>query len=172
MLKRRREALRLAGVEIKTHRHSTNPYLENWVPPTTLRHKRLDLSQQPAFTAAGKPLDGVLLVPYERDAERFSKTFHAYIEELHELSRTARAVLDFIMYQALAGNAVVYAPAEEAIPFCGFKQAKSFYDAITELIIYDLIARTERVGFYYINPAKFFNGSRKSIRNTFTKPKK
>lgn len=168
----RRAMLRAEGEERKTHRHATNPFTDNWKPEVTHKSKRINLDKRPAvLDTAGNRVVGTLLIPVERDSERFVKLVRDELPVLRQLSATARVVLDFAMYQALPNNAVVWMPPAEAAEYCKFKARKSFYDGITELIIYEYLARTEKQGFYFLNPQRFFNGNRQQLKNTFSKPK-
>lgn len=168
----RRKLLRVEGEQVKAYRHSVNPFTDGWSPETSLKHRRMDLNKRaPIYDEAGTQVKGVLLWDVERDGERFVKLVRHSLGSLGQLSRTARLVLDFVMYQLLPQNAVVWLPPSEALLFCQFRQAKSFYDGINELLIYEFLARTEKQGFYFANPQKFFNGDRQNIRNLFNKPK-
>lgn len=167
----RREKLRIAGEDVKGHRHSSNPFTENWQPPTALRSKKVDLAKRRCTDEKGAKLEGKLLVPYERDSGRFVKIAHESLQDLTNLSSTAISVLAFAMHQALAKNLIVWMDQAECSAWCRFKQPKSYYDGVMELILYEYIARTERIGFYYINPQKFSNGDRTKAKNNFSKPK-
>ena len=168
----RRALLRAEGEERKSHRHATNPFTDTWAPETTLKHRRMDLDKRPPiYDAEGAQVKGVLLWDTERDGERFIKLVREEMSGLGQLSKTARLVLDFAMYQLLPQNAIVWLPPMEAKAFCCFRQGKSFYDGINELLIYEFLARTEKQGFYFANPRKFFNGNRQNIRNLFNKPR-
>lgn len=172
MSKNRRLHLRLAGVEAPNHRHDTNPFAD-WTPEMMTKHKRLDLGAggQQLFDKDGNEAQGKILIPYERDAARFIKVFYDALDELPELSHTALAVLFCLMKQALADNHVIEMQADVAMAFCGFSQAKSFYEGVSELIIYGYIARARKTGFYYLNPQIFFSGNRKSKKEAFIGPR-
>lgn len=167
----RREKLRLAGSEIKGHKHSVNPYTVDWSPPIVTRDRKMDLSKRNIRDEKGEKVEGKLLVPVSKDAGRFVKIAHDSLPDLTRLSSTAVSVLAFAMHQALPKNLVVWLDRAECSAWCRFKQPKSFYDGITELILYEYLARSEKVGFYYLNPAKFSNGDRTKAKNTFRKPK-
>lgn len=171
MAKNRRQAIRMAAEDLRGSRVSENPFTKFWQPEIILKQKRIDLDKKPAFDEAGNRLTGKLLVPYERDGERFLKLVRRFLYEQVLLSNTAKKVLLFVMHQVLPGNAVAWLPADEAADFCRFKQKQSFHAGITELILYEYLARTEKVGFYFINPRKFFNGDRTGIKSTFSKPR-
>ena len=171
MVKRRREALRMGGTEKKTERNSTNPFLDGWAPEITYTNKRLDLSKRPELVAAGLPADANVSVPTTRDSARFIKVFEAAYERMDQLSNTGHRTLQFVFRKARINNGMVHLPVEEAMDVMGFKQTKSFYDGITELILLEFLARTEKQGLYYLNQELVFNGSRRNIKNTPPKPK-
>lgn len=171
MAKKNREAFRLNNADVKMHRDSTNPFLNGWEPEITYTNKRLDLAKNPAFDGNGNAIEGVILVPRSKDSARFSKIYREYLQELNLLSAPAHNVLNFALYQALPGNGVVYMPTKAGVEFSRFSNPKSFYDGLSELIQRKFLARTEKMHFYYLNQVKVFNGSRRSVRNTFTKPK-
>ena len=172
MSKNRRLHLRLAGSDAPTHRHDDNPF-KDWQPELITKHKRLDLGAggQQLFDKDGNEAEGKILIPYKRDAARFVKLFYDALDELPELSHTALSVLFCLMKQALADNHVIEMQLEVAMTFCKFGQAKSFYDGIGELIIYEYVARARKTGFYYLNPQIFFSGNRKSKKQAFIGPK-
>lgn len=161
----------MGGGEVKSHRHSVNPFTENWEPEITYTNKRLDLSKYPQLVQAGLPADAKVAVPRSRDSAKFTKVFEAAIERMDQLSNTGHRTLQFVFRKARINNGIVHLPVEEAMEVMGFKQPKSFYDGITELILLDFLARTEKVGSYFLNQELIFNGSRRAIKNTPPKPK-
>ncbi|GGG61070.1 hypothetical protein GCM10011378_41350 [Hymenobacter glacieicola] len=162
----------MAVPDIKSHRHSTNPFLENWEPPFVEKMKRIDVTGKGYLDNKGVELTGKMLVPIKKDADRFVKLVHSTLSELTNLSTTAVAVLAYIMHQALPNNSIVYLPTEEALEFCRFRQPKSFYDGLNELILYQFVARSEKRYFYFLNPQKLFNGRRKNMKALYHKPRK
>ena len=173
MSKNRRLHLRLAGADAPTHRHASNPFA-NWTPELMTRHKRLELGigGPQLFDKEGKEAVGTMLIPYQRDAARFVKLFYDELDELPELSHTALSVLFFLLKQALPNNNIAYLPIDEGMAFCGFNSQKSYYDGISELIIYEYLARTTRISYYYLNARKVFTGNRRSTKELFIGPTK
>lgn len=162
--------LRINSESVRGGKEAENPYTRTWVPQLIQKKKRIDLEKRPAFDADGNRLKGVLFVPQEQDGERFVKVVREWLPEQVAISNTAKKVLLFVQYQCLAGNAIVYLPAQVGAEFCRFKQTQSFHTGVAELILYEYLARTEKPAFYFINPQKFFNGDRRTIKGTFSKP--
>lgn len=171
MVKRRREALRMGATEKKGERHSTNPFLEGWEPEITYTNKRLDPTKHSELVAAGLRPDAKVSVPHARDSARFIKVFEAAYELMDQLSNTGHRTLQFVFRKARINNGIVHLPAEEAMDVMGFKQTKSFYDGVMELLLLGFLARTEKQGLYFLNQELVFNGSRRNIKNTPPKPK-
>lgn len=171
MAKRRREALRMGANERKGERHSANPFVDGWHPEITITNKRLDLAKRPELVAAGLPADAKVLVPRARDSARFIKVFEDAYDDFLTLSSTGAKLLGFIFRQARINNGLVLLPIDEAMELMKFKQRKSYYDGINELILLDFIVRAEKNGHYYLNQQKVFNGSRTNIKNTPPKPR-
>ena len=170
MVKNRRKALRANTSRVDTIKEECNPYTRDWTPALTQKKKRINLDKKPAFDAEGNRLKGTLFVPYEQDGERFIKVVREWLPSQVALSRTAMRVLLFVQYQILPGNSIVYMPARVGADFCQFAQTQSFHTGIAELITYEYLARTMRNSFYYINPQKFFNGDRRTIKGNFSIP--
>lgn len=171
MAKRRRDALRLGANERKGERNSTNPFANGWQPEITITNKRLDLSRHPELVAAGLPADAKVSVPRTRDSARFMKVFEEAWGDFFSLSSTGAKLLGLVFCQARINNGLIHLPIIEGMEAIGFKQRKSFYDGINELILLEFIVRAERNGYYYLNQKKVWNGSRVNIKNTPPKPK-
>lgn len=158
--------------DTNTQRYAVNPFAgPGWRPVTKTKYKKVNLEAgEPFYNLKGERLTGIKLEPVELDAGRFVKVAHEVLPELSKLSATARAVLDFAMSQALPNNEVVWVPAVEGAAFCRLNQTKSFYNGVSELLAHEFIARTEKMGFYFINPNKWFNGVRENRKTLFNKP--
>lgn len=170
MAKNRREALRTHAPTVRSVKEDSNPFTRTWTPELTLKKKRINLDKKPAFDAEGNRLKGTLFVPYEQDGERFIKVVREWLPEQVNLSRTAMRVLLFMQYQMLPGNSTVYLPARVGADFCKFSQTQSFHTGIAELILYEYLVRTHKASFYYLNPQKYFNGDRRTIKGDFSIP--
>lgn len=171
MAKRRREALRMGATEKKGERNSTNPFVSGWSPEMTVTNKRLDLAKHPELVAAGLQPDAKVSVPRTRDSAKFMKVFEEAWDDFFSLSSTGSKLLGLIFYQARISNGLIHLPIIEGMEAIGFKQRKSFYDGINELILLEFIVRAEKNGYYYLNQKKVWNGSRVNIKNTPPKPK-
>ena len=160
----------MGAAERKSERNSTNPFLNGWQPEVTYTNKRLDLSKHPELVAAGLPPDAKVSVPRARDSAKFIKVFEEAFDDFLSLSSTGAKLLGFIFRRVRINNGLVHLPVEVGVEVIGFKQTKSFYDGINELILLDFIVRADKVGYYFINQSKLFNGSRINIKNTPPKP--
>jgi len=75
---------------------------------------------------------------------------------LIDLSSTSLKLYLYIRGQSYKDDGIVYVDKAEAKRMCDFKQDKSFYNGITELVEAKLLARTRESFEYYYNP-KFIN---------------
>lgn len=155
----------------KREKFENSPFTDGYKPETRIAYTYTKLKGHSLVNNdTGDVMPAEYRVPYEVDAGRFVKLPHNILPELKYLSNTARRCLDFIMYQLLPDNAVVWAPAAEAVTFCGFTTPKSWYDGVNELVAMEYVARTVRQSFYHANPRRFHNGSRMKLKHDFIKP--
>ena len=68
------------------------------------------------------------------------------------LSSTSLKLYLYIRGMSFRDNGIIYVDKKEAKQQCGFKQDKSFYNGITELVDSKILARTRTSFEYHYNP--------------------
>ena len=105
------------------------------------------------------------------DTEPFTKFYGAARERAECLNAPGVKVLMYAFACLLPGNSVVWLTAVEYRQRSGHSRA-SYYAGLNELLVGEWLAPTKQRGFFFINPAFFFNGNRIRMRHDFIKPKK
>lgn len=99
----------------------------------------------------------------EVDEGQFVKLFTKDIALWFDLNRSALRVFGALLVavqQSAIGRDLVYFDVENSV-IEEFKISKAtFYRGIEELLTKGFIARHKSIGWYFINPAMFFNGNR------------
>jgi len=75
------------------------------------------------------------------------------------LSKTASRLYMFIRESSVRNNGIIIFNFKAAKSTCGFKQDKSVYNALSELINKDILAGREESDEFYYNP-KFINNKK------------
>lgn len=101
------------------------------------------------------------------DHEAFIKVFVDSISYITKLSKTAQAILPYIMYNMPKDRGHVIIDNATVMEMCNFKSRKSVRDAVVELLEKDFIARTTMPKVYWINPLMMFNGNRITYANEY-----
>lgn len=160
-------------MSLKTIRHKKNPFLEKM---------NIKLGKKNVYISS--PSDKVLVDRVTGEAEsthivskktvdrsKFVKTFSDYMSFTFDLTKAGNKALRCLMW-AVSEHAL----GKDIVALDKFTHAAfiEFYDSperrvimsyttfargLAELEKAKLIAKTERVGFYYINPSVIFNGS-------------
>lgn len=99
------------------------------------------------------------------DNEKFVKLYHRNMKALSRMGVTSLKVLFFVMYEvgALSRNQQVdyfSIHIQDCMDFCGFRNRKSVYDGLEELLVLKAIFRKTGKLEFWINPNVFFNGDR------------
>ena len=94
------------------------------------------------------------------DRETFIKVFKDSIKYIANLSRTAQAVLWYIMDNLPVNKSYVVLDNMTVMEFCRFKNRKSVRDGIVELLEKNFLTRTTVPKKFWVNPLIVFNGSR------------
>lgn len=162
---KRRSAIRQTAGDMK-ERFASNPFLdETALVPRIRKIKR----QVDGITVEDKDTGITVPVFYhgERriDTEPFLKLFDAMWGVLPFMSRSGLYVLAYVRKQTRPGNAVVYLDRDE---FVAMGHARStYYNGLDELLTFQMLARSAKRKYYYINPSCFFNGNRLHMRHEF-----
>lgn len=101
------------------------------------------------------------------DHETFVKVFRDSIKYVAKLSRTAQAVLWYIMDNLPKDKGYVIIDNATVMDYCGFKTRKSVREAVIELLEKNFLTRTTLPKKYWVNPLIIFNGNRITYANQY-----
>ena len=107
----------------------------------------------------------------EVDEEKFAKIYLSEFTAFWELSKTAIRVFTYVLQELLPNKDVVYIEVQGVMKLTGYKEEKSVYKGIAELVDAGIIARSKNHVKYFINPLIFFNGNRVTYATTYIKKK-
>lgn len=105
-------------------------------------------------------IDAKIALTQKVDHETFIKVFRDSIKYVAKLSRTAQAVLWYIMDNLPKDKGYVIIDNATVMDYCRFKTRKSVWDGVTELLDKNFLTRTSIPKKYWINPLIVFNGNR------------
>ena len=101
------------------------------------------------------------------DRETFIKVFRDSIRYIAQLSRTAQAVLWYIMDNLPKDKSYVVIDNMTVMDFCGFKTRKSVREGVVELLDKNFLTRTTVPKKFWVNPLIVFNGNRITYANEY-----
>jgi hypothetical protein len=91
------------------------------------------------------------------DRETFIKVFRESIRYIAQLSRTAQAVLWYIMDNLPQDKGYVVIDNMTVMEFCKFKNRKSVRDGVVELLEKNFLTRTTVPKKFWVKPVKLFH---------------
>lgn len=101
------------------------------------------------------------------DRETFIKVFRDSIRYIAQLSRTAQAVLWYIMDNLPKDKSYVVIDNMTVMDFCHFKTRKSVREGVVELLDKNFLVRTTVPKKFWVNPLIVFNGNRITYANEY-----
>lgn len=101
------------------------------------------------------------------DRETFIKVFRDSIRYIAKLSRTAQAVLWYIMDNLPQDKGYVVIDNMTVMDFCHFKTRKSVREGVVELLDKNFLVRTTVPKKFWVNPLIVFNGNRITYANEY-----
>jgi len=107
--------------------------------------------------------ESVIHIKKKVDKEEFVKVFKDQISLIFELSKTAQKVLHYIIKNLGMNKDLVIFDKSKAKAHTGLASTVSMYAGLTELIQKNVIARSNIIHVYYINPSILFNGDRLTV---------
>ncbi len=96
----------------------------------------------------------------EVDEDKFIKIYLSNFQQFFELTTRAIRMFGYIIRAMRVGSDLIYFDVEEAMEYTKYKNKKSIYQGLAELLAADIIARGKNENLYYINPLCIFNGNR------------
>lgn len=107
-----------------------------------------------------KNIGARIVLTQKVDRETFVKVFRDSLQYIAKLSRTAQAVLWYVMDNLPKDKSYVIIDNSTVMDYCGFKTRKSVRDGVIELLEKNILTKTTVMKKYWVNPLVMFNGSR------------
>lgn len=108
----------------------------------------------------------------EVDEEQFTKIYLAQFSAFFDLKPQAIKVFGYIMTKLVPKQDMFPFFVNECLEYTKYKNKKSIYDGLSNLVSSEIIARGPSDSFYFINPMVAFNGDRVTYAKTYVKKKK
>ena len=167
---------------LKTIRHTLNPFVENMLIPVGTKNVRISSLGKDANILVNHhtgEISGTHVVAHKKvDTGKFVKTFADYMAFTFDLTKAGNKALRIVMWamkeQSIGKDIVLldkytYEAFLSAHGFSDMETKESkkpslsyptFTRGLAELERSKIIAKTVRIGFYFINPNCMFNGDR------------
>ena len=150
--------------------HSTNPFLDDVFELSTVEPRKKNVKELTPFTnletgdTISIPRNSGDIIYYWEDASQFIKVYSTgnNFKAIADFSKSASYVFWLISSKLKPKQEIVTLTLAEYLDFSKTTSRASFYAGILELSNLDFIAKIGSDS-YYINPTKFFNGSRTSL---------
>jgi len=155
-------------------KNSISKYPRNEVNPfaVELQEKKITTKYRKSKSPDGKDLVHVtgqngndighmqLVQHHKVDDDKFIKIYIHAIGIFHDLTKTGMRVFAYLISRLKPKQDKVHINLEECMAYTGFKQLKSIYHGLADLIKNKVIARGYNEVTYFINPTVIFNGNR------------
>lgn len=152
-------------------KYHDSPFMEKL---TTIKHrnKTMKMSREPIQfidKSTGEISDTALFlhVKEEVDKESFVKIFKGQLRSLFDLNKTALKVAGYLMEALPINKDMVLFDLQECLEYTGFANKKSVYDGLAELLEKEILAKSDKINVFFINPSIAFNGNRMIIVNDY-----
>ncbi|RLI35295.1 hypothetical protein DRO66_07495 [Candidatus Bathyarchaeota archaeon] len=161
-------------------RYEENPFIKDLVEhierPTNKTRVRRYVKREGAVIDKETGVigeEGTLLLGVEErvDNDMFIKIYKAYLQVAGKLSMAAIKIFFYICEILPKGVTHVYLSPEEVKENIGIKQT-TFYKAIKELLVAEMLSKTPVKIKFFVNPLYAFNGNRMKIVAEFNREQK
>lgn len=160
--------------------YSTNPFWPGTNIETRMKRTRLQGDQQIVVNLRTGLYEGQaeMVKAYEVDSDQFIKVFVATMMVFFEVENSGRKVLEYAMLESSknANKDRLYLHWEDCQRYHQITRGNtkgasraSFFNGIQELTAKQILARSDRVNLFWINPAIFWNGDRVTFRTEMKK---
>lgn len=105
------------------------------------------------------------------DEQEWYKVYDGAIQRFYGLSKSTTTVFQYIMKNIQYGNDRICIPPSDIITQTGMALS-TYYRCIVQLLNVQIIAKAEKDGCYYINPAIAFKGERITIVEQYIRDRK
>ena len=142
-------------------RHKTNPFLDKYSTYVEYAAKVIYIPDE-----AIDPDTGEIKKGYDNESRKFVKdtreymrTFNSFYKLMGTLNVEALKVLSYIYKNIRIGEDDLYIDYNEAKELLGYKDVKSIYKGVEELLNKEIISREDSSrSMFFINPIFFFKG--------------
>jgi hypothetical protein len=110
-----------------------------------------------------KGIYNAIFIKEKVDNEKFIKVFINNINVLFDLNKEGQEVFKYISSKLEKDKDYIYFSLRDCKEYTKYKENKSIYNGINNLIKHGIIAKTEENFKYWINPNIIFNGNRLAI---------
>lgn len=108
-----------------------------------------------------------LHIKEEVDKERFVKVFKGQLRFLFDLNKTALKVVGYLMEALPINKDTVLFDLKDCLAYTGFQNKKSVYDGLAELLRKEILAKSDKINVFFVNPSITFNGNRMVVVNEY-----
>jgi hypothetical protein len=155
-------------------RHDKNPFMQELLYMRKSRNKIVASTKGEHILDAdtGEIREGEFTraVIVERvDNEQFIRVFDNYLTTIFDLSKRALMVLKYTMTALKFNDDRIYFDVQEAKTATGYNSRETIFKGLAELIDKGVLARTDKVNFYFINPKAFVRGNRIDMLKVWVK---
>jgi hypothetical protein len=160
----------MSEVKEKYEHYLTNPFSEDVVIiPRSVKVTGVDENRILKDTRSGEESHVKFSYNVVKDDESFVKIYKENIKKMFDLSSCAYKVFWFVCVHLRPNNDIVHVDRNEFMHWCDYKNRKSYYDGINELLDKGVLAMSDKEQYFFINHSVFFNGNRMKIETVFYK---
>ena len=151
----------------KVKKYRENPFLEKTIEEVKPIKKRKFLStddqrlnEQLINTETSEVVQNTFYKLEVVDESRFAKFYISNLANHYDLTASAQRVLNYILTILKPNKSDFYFDIEESLQYTKYKSERSIHNGLRELVFKEIIAKSYRTNFYFINPTVAFNGDR------------
>lgn len=149
-------------------KYEENPFMPKLIQDMTVRNKKQYLRSENGNKSmvvvhddSQTPLAHTAFYEVEEvDQNRFVKIYVDYFAAQRDLTTQGRNLLLYFMSLLRPSNDTIRVRIDEALKFLGYKNKKSYFMGLANLLEKDVVARTKYDDEFFINPNFMFNGDR------------
>lgn len=154
--------------------YSQNPFIVS-ILDIKMKNKMVSISTIKSAVVNGEGDhvgDKMLMVTKKVDKEEFIKVYKNQLSLIFELSRSGQKVLTYFIQTLGVNKDYIIFDKNVAKEISGLSSTSSIYSGLTELVLKNVIAKSDLPFMYYINPQILFNGDRLTVINKWEKDEK
>lgn len=121
--------------------------------------------------SSGEVKDVIMGIQKEVDSHEFTKLYHEGLNEIMGLTDKSSKILYYLASRLRKDQMQIEFDIDNCTDVTGYSKS-SVYNAMAELLEFNIIARHKKSYIYFINPLYIFNGDRLTIVKQYVMPKK